>query len=49
MILASGYSDKANLAAGEGFALIRKPYSPKILIDAINEAFAGRSLDKQAG
>jgi two-component system, NtrC family, sensor kinase len=31
VILASGYSDKAAVAAEEGFALIRKPYSPEAL------------------
>jgi two-component system, NtrC family, sensor kinase len=31
VILASGYSDKATVATSEGFALIRKPYSPERL------------------
>ena len=31
VILASGYSDKAAVATSEGFALIRKPYSPETL------------------
>jgi two-component system NtrC family sensor kinase len=35
VILASGYSDKAEVATEEGFTIIRKPYSPDALKRAI--------------
>jgi two-component system NtrC family sensor kinase len=48
IILASGYSDKAELALSEGFALIRKPYAPEALVRAINQAFDSReTLDRK--
>jgi CheY-like chemotaxis protein len=50
VILASGYSDKATRAVSEGFALVRKPYAPQTLIQAINTAVgAARPLGKEAG
>jgi two-component system, NtrC family, sensor kinase len=36
VILASGYSDKAEAAVNEGFTLIRKPYPPEALGRALN-------------
>jgi two-component system NtrC family sensor kinase len=48
IILASGYSDKAELAVSDGFSLIRKPYAPQALVRAINQALGERrGLDKK--
>jgi two-component system NtrC family sensor kinase len=50
IILASGYSDTAELAVGEGFSLIRKPYAPEALVRAINQVFRPQvGLDRKAG
>ena len=42
VILASGYSDKAEVATQEGFTIIRKPYSP----DALQRAIAAMLAEK---
>jgi two-component system NtrC family sensor kinase len=50
IILASGYSDKAELAVSEGFSLIRKPYAPEALVRAINQVLcAQEDLGRKAG
>jgi two-component system NtrC family sensor kinase len=50
IILASGYSDTADLAVSEGFSLIRKPYAPEALVRAINQVFRPQAgLDRKAG
>ncbi|HYH21518.1 MAG TPA: ATP-binding protein [Azospirillum sp.] len=36
VLLATGYSDAATAAAEEGFRVLRKPYEPKILAEALN-------------
>ncbi len=38
VVLATGYSDQAQAAANEGFAILRKPYSMNGLHDALREA-----------
>jgi two-component system NtrC family sensor kinase len=43
VVLASGYSDKAAVATEEGFALIRKPYSPEALSRALAEVMKENS------
>jgi two-component system NtrC family sensor kinase len=45
VILASGYSDKAAVATSEGFALIRKPYSPETLRHILSQIL-GDEADK---
>jgi two-component system, NtrC family, sensor kinase len=45
VILASGYSDKAAVATSEGFALIRKPYSPETLSQVLAQIL-GDEVDK---
>jgi two-component system, NtrC family, sensor kinase len=45
VILASGYSDKAAVATSEGFALIRKPYSPETLRQILTQIL-GDEADK---
>jgi two-component system NtrC family sensor kinase len=49
IILASGYSDQAEIAVSEGFALIRKPYTPEALVSAMNQAFCSPNLSRKAG
>jgi two-component system, NtrC family, sensor kinase len=43
VVLASGYSDTAAVATEEGFALIRKPYSPEALSRALAEVMKENS------
>jgi two-component system NtrC family sensor kinase len=38
VVLATGYSDQAQAAANEGFAILRKPYSMNGLHDALRAA-----------
>ena len=44
ILLATGYSDAANRAKAEGFALITKPYRPEILASAIRQAVASEAV-----
>ncbi len=46
VLLATGYSDVANRASGEGFTLLNKPYQPHTLTSAIQQVTALRA---QAG
>ena len=42
IVLASGYSDSIAAALAEGFALLRKPYSPAQLAEALSQVIAPR-------
>ena len=46
IVLATGYSDQAQAAADEGFAILRKPYGMNDLHDALN-ATLGRAARPQ--
>ena len=41
VVLATGYSDQAQAAADEGFAILRKPYGMSDLHDALTAALGG--------
>jgi two-component system NtrC family sensor kinase len=47
LVLASGYSDKANEALSEGFVLLRKPFTSGALAEAIESARARRTAGKR--
>ena len=48
VVLATGYSDQAQAAANEGFAILRKPYSMSGLNDALREALGAAAKAKLA-
>jgi two-component system, NtrC family, sensor kinase len=48
VVLASGYSEVAAAAVNEGFALLRKPYTPGQVFEALSQALAGRSRQPAA-
>jgi two-component system NtrC family sensor kinase len=48
VVLATGYSDHAQAAANEGFAILRKPYSMSGLHDALREALGPAEKPKVA-
>ena len=48
VVLATGYSDQAQVAAYEGFAILRKPYSMSGLNDALREALGAATTAKVA-
>jgi len=48
VVLASGYSDSAAAAVADGFTLLRKPYTPAHLSEALTQAVAGRQKQSQA-
>jgi two-component system NtrC family sensor kinase len=48
VVLATGYSDQAQAAANEGFAILRKPYSMNSLHDALRAALGPAERPKVA-
>jgi two-component system NtrC family sensor kinase len=44
VLLATGYSDVAQVAAAEGFRILRKPYSTQQLRDALDETLRATRL-----
>ena len=48
VVLATGYSDQAQAAADEGFAILRKPYSMSDLHDALTAALGGAATPQVA-
>ncbi|HYD64202.1 ATP-binding protein [Azospirillum sp.] len=44
VLLATGYSDAANAATEEGFRVLRKPYDPKTLAEALNALQVARPV-----
>jgi two-component system NtrC family sensor kinase len=47
VVLATGYSDKAQTAADEGFAILRKPYDASRLHAALTEALRGGACSQE--